>query len=261
MNKAKISGTQVQSDYLAYDAQIGGLLAQWRDISQRAMKVLKDSVALKAIQAEAKPLHAKIEATLDSFIFSHPDSYVTLDLVNDNKTSVIEPETFDKYYTALSPRVMNSFTGKKMTAKYEKARQTFVGKAFDFSQQDTLGKTFTLSSLRGKYVLIDFWASWCGPCRAENPNLVKAYAQLKDKNFEVVGISLDENKTAWTKAIEKDGLPWIHVSDLKGWKNDVAVKYGVTAVPQNVLIDPKGVIIAKNLRGEELTAKLSQLIK
>jgi len=263
MSKATIAGAKAQRDYLAFKSQTDSLLAHWRQVTQRFQMAMakKDSTEMKAIQAEARPLHARLEATLDSFIFKHPDSYVSLDLVAENKTAVIEPETFDPFYKALSARVLSSFTGKKVTEKYEKAKQTYVGKAFDFTQEDVAGNAFNLSSLRGKYVLVDFWASWCGPCRAENPNLLKAYQELKDKNFEIVSISLDDNKTAWLKAVEKDALPWKQVSDLKGWKNEVAIKYGVTAVPQNLLINPQGVIVAKNLRGEGLTEKLLAAMK
>lgn len=265
MNHAVISGTQVQADFNQYNAQTKVLFAQFKDITQRFTKVyyakVKDTVAIKAIQAEARPVHAKIEALLDSFIFSHPDSYVTLDLINDNKTAVIDPGTFGKYYDGLSPRVLASTTGKKLTAKYDKAKQLAVGKAVDFRQTDDKGNEFKLSSLRGKYVLVDFWASWCVPCRAENPHLLKAYQQLKDKNFEIVGISLDETKAAWLNAVKHDGMPWIQVSDLQGFKSDVAVKYGISAIPQNFLINPQGVIIAKNLRGADVDKQIAAFIK
>lgn len=264
MNAAKITGAQSQTDFLEYSSKMDDLIKQWRDITARFSKVyyakVKDTIKIKAIQEEAKPLHAKMEQTLDDFIFSHPDSYVTVDLVYAEKTMVID-STFDRYYVILSPRVLGSFTGQKITDKYEKARQVSIGKSFDFTQPDTTGKAFTLSSLRGKYVLVDFWASWCVPCRAENPNLLKAYKQLKDKNFEIVGISVDDNRAAWLKAVAFDKMPWMQVSDLQGFKNAVALKYGITAVPQNLLINPQGVIIAKNLRGEGLTEELSAFIK
>jgi thiol-disulfide isomerase/thioredoxin len=263
--KANIMGPQVQTDYLEYNARTGAMLAQFKEISQRFSKVyyakVKDTVEIKKIQTEAKSVYAKIEAALDSFIFSHPDSYVTLDLIMANKTSVIDPETFGRYYDALSKRVLTSFTGQKLTAKYDKAKQIAIGKAVDFIQTDDKGNEFKLSSLRGKYVLVDFWASWCVPCRAENPHLLKAYNQLKTKGFEIVGISLDETKSAWLNAVKHDGMPWIQVSDLKGFKTEIAVKYGIAAIPQNFLINPEGIIIAKNLRGEDVDQKIAAFIK
>lgn len=123
------------------------------------------------------------------------------------------------------------------------------------------GKTITLTSFKGKYVLVDFWASWCGPCRKENPNVVAAYNQFKDKNFTILGVSLDDNKEKWTEAIAKDGLTWTHVSDLQGWQSVAARSYEVQSIPANFLVDPNGVIIAANLRGEELAAKLTELLK
>ncbi|WP_228099066.1 TlpA disulfide reductase family protein [Pedobacter sp. MC2016-24] len=264
-SKAMITGTAAQNDFLLWTAKSEALLTQFKEITQRFTKVyyakVKDTVAIKAIQAEARPVHAKIEAALDSFLFSHPDSYVALDLIATEKTAVIDPKTFEVYYNPLSKRVLSSFTGQKLTAKYDKAKQIAIGKSVDFTQTDDKGNEFKLSSLKGKYVLVDFWASWCGPCRAENPHLLKAYNQLKDKNFEVVGVSLDETKAAWLNAVKQDGMPWIQVSDLKGFKSDLAVKYGISAIPQNFLINPEGVIIAKDLRGEDVNQKLAAFIK
>ncbi len=122
------------------------------------------------------------------------------------------------------------------------------------------GEMVSLSSFKGKYVLIDFWASWCGPCRQENPNVVRAYNSFKDKNFTVLGVSLDENKDKWLQAIKKDNLTWTHISDLKGWQSVAARDYAVNAIPANFLVDPNGMIIASNLRGEDLTAKLAEVL-
>lgn len=131
----------------------------------------------------------------------------------------------------------------------------------DFTLPQPDGTSISLSQLRGKYVLIDFWASWCGPCRKENPQVVALYQKYKDKGFEILGVSLDKEKEAWTKAIEKDKLSWLHVSDLKGWQNEAAQLYQVNAIPMTYLVDPEGVIIAKGLRGPSLEAKLQELLE
>ena len=131
----------------------------------------------------------------------------------------------------------------------------------DFTLPDPSGKMISLSSFRGKYLLVDFWASWCGPCRQENPNVVKAYQQYKGKNFTILGVSLDKTKDQWQKAIQADGLAWNHVSDLKFWDSAVVPLYGINAIPTNFLLDPQGKVIATNLRGPALEAKLQEVLK
>ena len=131
----------------------------------------------------------------------------------------------------------------------------------DFTQADTSGNLVSLSSFRGKYVLVDFWASWCGPCRNENPNVVENFNQFQNKNFTVLGVSLDRpgQKDKWLEAIHHDGLTWTHISDLQFWNNAVAKLYHISSIPQNLLVDPQGKIIGKNLRGPDLKAKLCEI--
>jgi peroxiredoxin len=134
--------------------------------------------------------------------------------------------------------------------------------ALDFTQPDTTGTPISLSSFRGKYVLVDFWASWCGPCRTENPNVVESYNRFNSKNFTVLGVSLDRpgQKDKWINAIKEDNLTWTHVSDLQFWNNSVAQLYHVGSIPTNFLVDPTGKIVARNLRGPALQEKLCELL-
>ena len=157
---------------------------------------------------------------------------------------------------------INGLAAKQTQSQTAPQSSATVGNtAPEITMNDVNDKPFSLSQLRGKYVLVDFWASWCGPCRGENPNVVAAYNQFKDKNFTVLGVSLDDNKNAWINAIAEDKLPWQQISDLKKWRSEVVGLYGFDGIPYNVLVDPQGKIVATSLRGSTLQNKLAEVLK
>lgn len=196
-----------------------------------------------------------------SFIKGHPDNDLSLILIENLAGRDPDLAQIESLLSGLSPRLQASKKGKRLASLLKAAALKEGAQAFDFTQADVNGKPVKLSDFKGKYVLIDFWASWCVPCRQENPNLVAAYNKYKAKNFEILGVSLDNKKENWLKAIADDKLHWSNVSDLKGWRNEAAELYAVRAVPSNVLVDPNGKILAKNLRGEALEQMLEKILK
>ncbi len=202
-----------------------------------------------------------LQQKTDQFVKEYPSSPVSPFVVLVMTQLNTEIGVTERRYNALTPEIREGYYGKMLDKTIVEGKIGSIGSdAIDFVQNDTTGKPVSLNSFRGKYVLLDFWASWCKPCRVENPNLVEAYNRYKDKNFTVLGISLDRAKEPWMKAIQDDGLKWTQVSDLKFWNNEVAVMYKVGSIPQNFLLDPNGKIIAKNLRGEELLRTLKTLL-
>ena len=241
------------------------------------LKVSRDySNYAKNKKAEADTLAAKSKkrdelAVLDSKLYerlalawiqTHPDSYLNAYLLynayNQPEQAITEAKV-KSIFSAMPANITHNVWGQELKYKID---SLFVGgKAPDFAQADPNDKLVKLSDFKGKYVLIDFWASWCVPCRAENPYFVKASQQLGGPNFAILGISLDSEKASWIGAVKQDGLNWLQLSDLGHWANNVSVKYYVYDIPANYLIDPNGIIIAKNIKGDELLPALKKLIK
>lgn len=204
---------------------------------------------------------AKQKAAAKAFVVAHPSSLVSAYALLEQYSYNPDASELDSLYRALDAPVRNSILGMQVQEVLRGAKLTAVGNpAPAFTQDDVDGKPVALSSFRGKYLLVDFWASWCGPCRQENPAVVKAWQQYHGKGFSIVGISLDDQKERWVAAIKKDGLTWTQVSDLKGWDNQVAALYGIKGIPMNFLLDKSGTIIAKGLTGEALEKKLAELL-
>lgn len=257
-SKAHEEFVKLQAALKPYDDKLEVLYQQYS-----AQVKNKNKEALDKIENAIDSLDAlQREEVYGAYVKQNPNSPIALYALKNYTGYEVIASKVEPFFDLLPAAIKNSTAGIEFKAKIETAKLTDIGReALDFTQNDTLGVPVKLSSLRGKYLLVDFWASWCGPCRRENPNVVQVFNQFKDKGFHIIGVSLDQPnaKEKWMKAIHDDKLTWTHVSDLQFWNNEVAKLYGIQSIPQNLLLDPDGKIIAKNLRGEALGKKLEAI--
>jgi len=266
LRKVYVTGNETATEYEKYDSDKAQTVFKSRYLWARAHRddYLEsksiDSNVLKAKNREVDSLEMIVDENgikhCLGWIKEYPDSYINTKILYDQLSNMPD-NVLKKIFLDLPVRVKSNSWGKEL--KYAVNNLLVGDTPPDFSQADTSGRQVSLSSFRGKYTLIDFWASWCKPCREETPYLVRAMKKYKNRNFTILSVSLDHDREAWLKAIKSDGLNWTHLSDLKGLGNPLSISYFIASIPGNYLIDPNGQIIARNLRGDQLTFFLDNL--
>ncbi|MDF2433307.1 MAG: hypothetical protein JWP44_2938 [Mucilaginibacter sp.] len=265
LKHAKVEGTKTNLENTQYETVLKPVNDAYTALQAKQNAATSDQQKSDEFEKENHKAEKAIEiqesAINKQFIQDHPDSYISLNVLESYAYSA-DYVDIAPLFNGLSPVIKDSEAGKKFAERLPRIKAVAIGAtAPEFAEADTSGKIVSLSSFRGKYVLIDFWASWCGPCRHENPNVVKAFNHYKGQKFTIIGVSLDRPgaKEKWLNAIHKDGLNWTQVSDLKFWDSKTAGLYAVRGIPQNFLLDPDGKIIGKNLRGDDLENKLEEI--
>lgn len=257
--KAVITGSATETESALHKASQAPLL-QKEDSLTNLLRTAKKDTDRANLNIQLAAIRLEQQQSDKNYIKTHPASVYAASLLSIYMSTWGKAAT-ESLYAGLNQAIKAGPYGQEINDFIQLNKDVSIGKPFaDFEQANTSGNKIKLSDIKAKYVLLDFWASWCGPCRSENENLVKTYARFKDKGFAVLGVSLDDNKENWLKAIKEDKLVWENVCDLRGDKNRVALIYGIHGIPNNFLINDKGIIIARNLRGEKLDAKLSELL-
>ena len=258
----KITGSASHNDYLDFKNTFNPLVVRLNNVVNQ-VNMTPDGQTRDSLMGIYSSIIEDVQSGVDSFVDHKKGSYVTPFMLSVTSQFYDDPLLLEKRFNRLDSVIRFSKAGTALKSFIDYNKIGAIGTdAIDFTQPDTTGTPVSLSSFKGKYVLVDFWASWCQPCRMENPNVVANYNKFHDKNFTVLGVSLDRpgQKQAWINAIEKDHLTWTHVSDLQFWNNAAAQLYRVQGIPFNILVNPDGVIVGKNLRGPDLESKLCELL-
>lgn len=262
LDKAEVSGSETHNDLMAFkkflepiDEKSNKLNEEYRQASE-----ISDTEKMNELRETYEGIRLEQIAMIKKFVVDHNDSYIAPFLIKAYLYYDIEYPALDSLLTKLSPVIHSSKDYITLSDRVSTLKSVAIGMpAVDFALNDTTGNPISISSFQGKILLIDFWASWCGPCRRENPNVVKLYNDYKDRGFEIIGVSFDESRAKWVDAIHQDQLTWPHVSDLKGWSSAAGKLYAVNSIPATVLLDREGNIVAKNLRGDALRKKLEEI--
>lgn len=260
--EVKIKGSTVQDEYNKFRSEDKTFDDQVREVIRLLNKatIAKNQEEVAALTQQYKGIDSLRGNFITDYVQQASHSPVAAFVMFSNNYR-FDLEELEKCFTGFSPEVQQTKYGKMLEERINILTQTSIGKTAPlFTMKDTLGRDIKLEEFRGQYVLIDFWASWCGPCRKENPNLVEAYAKYHEQGFEILGVSMDTDRSKWITAIHEDKLDWPQVSDLEGWANAAGKLYAVGSIPSSVLLDKDGIIVAKNLRGEELDRKLEELL-
>jgi peroxiredoxin len=262
IDKSSVTGSVSQDMFIAFQKEESVYNAKLEALYTDYMNAKKtnDTIGAKVADVASDSVQKALSTFTKEYILKNGKSVVAAYLAVRNAYA-FTLEDLKAINKAMNPSIANSPYVKTLAERETILEKVQVGQpAPEFTLNDSTGKPVSLSSFKGKVVLVDFWASWCGPCRAENPNVVAAYKKFNSKGFTVFGVSLDTDKGKWQEAVAKDGLTWTHVSDLIGWKNAAAKQYGVMSIPANFLIDKEGKIIGSSLRGEDLVKKLEEVL-